>query len=235
MECSQLINQRGGKIKMDIKAILKKIVSGEDELTDEERTALASAAIYTQDDLEEEANARAAKARKQSESKLIKLESELDAKADALEEAKQAASKKPSNDADEKMLAIKKEYETKLENMQAELETEHQEKAKRIRKEKLGKIRSQVGFIDKDSDGNPLLDEGTIDAIIDRNFSEIDTDDLDRKAVVDPVVSALREKNPHLILDKSGGGTGHRQGNDLHQNSQTTSMSERQKELQQIK
>lgn len=230
---------------MDIQAILAKVANGED-ITDEERQALQGATVYTQEQLDEEANARAAKARKQAESGKERLQSQLNdiqEERDKLNEQLESKRKKGGDEDEiEKAKAeVQKEYEKKLENLNTQLEEQKAKDAARQRKDKLAGIRKRVGFVDKDANGNPILDEETAEAILDRKFADVDTEDLDRDAVVNPLIKEVQTKNPHLIRDNTGGGTGHKHeeqsgsGSLASQGGESdVSIAERQKELREI-
>jgi hypothetical protein len=182
---------------MDIDEIIAKLGRGE-TLTKEETAALKGVKLYTQAALDDEANARATSARKKAEKKAEDAEAAraaLQTEVDALREK-----------TDDSRWAKEK---TRLENENADLKKKvgdmEAASAKATRAAKVGDILRKVGFVDKDARGNVLLSEPTARAIVEHALAEVETADMDREAVVNPVLERIRKENPHLIAASSSG------------------------------
>lgn len=184
---------------MDILAIIAKAAAGT-ALTAEERAALAEAQLYTQAQLDTEANARATSSRKQAERKTADAEAERD----RLKTENAELREKTDDTRWAKEKARLEEENATLKKQADEMKTAS---AKAARKAKIAELAGKVGFVEKDSSGNVLLSEQARAVLVEAAFAEVDAADMDRPAVVDPVLKKLREENPHLIA-ASGNGSG---------------------------
>lgn len=189
---------------MKIKDLLKKVLDeGLEKLTPEERTMLDQ---YEDVDYEKLANDRAAKARREAEEKLAKMEEARK----KLEQEMSDLMKKKDDEAHSKMTDLEKLQArlAKLEKDYAEAQ-QAREKAEKANVElarsvKLDKIFSQLPLVEG-------VDPETARAALERRLSDADLDDPE---MVQLRVQEFKDKNKALIraVGVGGGGSGNEGG-----------------------
>lgn len=189
---------------MNLKDIIAKVVAGK-SLSAEEAAFLKEAVIYTQEELDTEATARATRARKKAEEQRDAMKAQVDTLTEQVDELKQ-------KDGDKKWEAEKTRLTKENDSLKAQLAARDADLAKRTRTEKINAVVKRVGFISAGADGKPIMSERAQLALVEDLLREIETDDLDRDAVVNPLLKKLKEDNPHLIAAPGAGGSGHPPG-----------------------
>jgi hypothetical protein len=184
---------------MSIADVLKKITAGE-ELTDEDKGALESfdpSAFVSV----EEANSKAAAARKEAEKKLA----DLTAAHTDLTKQFEAVSANKGTEA-EQLQAKVGLLETNLGDMKAQLEAEKKaaEQAKRT-----GSLRAISSGLKWNRD---LVDSDYEMDVLSKQFGDLSVDDLENKDVVGPVLKKLETERPKLFVAEGVGGSGDKSG-----------------------
>lgn len=187
---------------MKIKDLLKKVLdTGLDSLTPEERALLDQ---YEDVDYEKLANDRAAKARREAEDKLAKMEEARK----KLEVEMADLMKKKDDEAHSKMTDLEK-----LQARMAKLEKDHAEAvAAREKAEKANVELTRSVKLDKIFTQLPLVegvDAETVRAALERRLSDADLDDPE---MVQLRVQEFKDKNKAIIRAAVNGGGG--SGND---------------------
>lgn len=187
---------------MNLSEILAKVVAGE-QLTDAEREFLKKAKVYTQEQLDEEANTRAVRARAKAEKDRDAAKAEADRLQVELDEAKNTA-----KSADEKLVSENKRLDKQVKDLQEKVTGMEKADAERTREEKLSAVMQRIGFLTDDGRGHRVLSETACKLIVREAFKDLETDDLERDAAVNPVIEKIREENPQIVSSDNGFGAG---------------------------